>query len=65
MPRGATPGRNLGKEVAQGYAAHPWPPDLTVATNSTAGRLAPVVSASAGVRGPEEDPLAPKDFIHR
>ncbi len=30
MPRGV----NLGEEVTQGYAAHPWPLDLTVATSS-------------------------------
>ncbi|MGH3771419.1 MAG: hypothetical protein ACRDRW_08505 [Pseudonocardiaceae bacterium] len=33
MPRGV----NLGEEVTQGYAAHPWPPDLTVTISSAVG----------------------------
>jgi hypothetical protein len=35
MPRGATPGRNLGKEVATGYAAHPCSPGWAVVTVAT------------------------------
>lgn len=46
MPRG------IGKEVTQGYAAHPLPPNLTLATSSLrhphflVGAIKPMVSPS-------------------
>ena len=48
MPRGG----HLGEEATQGYAAHPWPPDLTVTSSSVirlhflVNAIKPMVSAS-------------------
>jgi hypothetical protein len=60
MPRGATPGRTLGEEVTQGYAAHPLPPGLRArltfgVRGARSGTTWPLIGQSAWFVGSQPD----------